>query len=144
MTGPFFVCIFQYIFENHKPHKREIIGMTLTVLGVILTSNWRLITSLIDPSLEFKSDFTNYKSKDSLIATVVSISLIVFYLIWAYGVYTTNKIKASAYFVNTLFGFKLYLFSSALYVLLVDNGKSVDRSVFYWGFLWSGVIFAFA
>lgn len=73
---------------------------------------------------------------------IVAILFTMFYALWGYAVYSTNKIKVSAHFINTLFGIKLYFFSSLLYVLLLKDGKNIDASTFYWGFVWSGIAFA--
>lgn len=36
-------------------------------------------------------------------------------LIWAYSVYSTNKMKVSPFLINFLFGAKLYFISCVLY-----------------------------
>lgn len=49
-TGPLYVSVFQYIFEKKKPHIKQVIGMMLTIFGVIFIANGRIFSKWIDPS----------------------------------------------------------------------------------------------
>lgn len=142
-TGPLYVSIFAYLVGGEYISKKQLIGMTTVVLGLLLTINGRYLSHLINPEYTFESDFT-YKSNSPETILLFSGLLIAFMVLWGYGVYVTNGIKASPFQVNFLFGLKLYLLSSFMYPVLIQNGQQIDVTIFYKGFLWTGVLFAFS
>ena len=97
--------------------------MSLTFLGVILMANGRILSSWIDPSYEFISDFQNYSTDNPVTIAICCIVFSAFMAVWAYGVYATNTMKASPHAVNFLFGAKLYLISSLLYPILLQTNQ---------------------
>jgi drug/metabolite transporter (DMT)-like permease len=48
--GILFVLIIDYFVNGTSINKKQIIGIVIGILGVTLTSNGQLITTLIDPS----------------------------------------------------------------------------------------------
>lgn len=49
-SGPLYVSVFQYIFDKKKPHVKQVLGMLLTISGVIFIANGRIFSKWIDPS----------------------------------------------------------------------------------------------
>ena len=118
--------------------------MCLTIFGILLTTNGRLLSQILDPNYKFQSAFSNYKSDSNKTVLICSFLLISFMFFMAYAIYITNKIKATSYQVNFVFGLKLYLISSLIYSYSLPQSGSIDKSIFYWSFLYSGLSFAIA
>jgi drug/metabolite transporter (DMT)-like permease len=49
-SGILFVFIIDYFVNGTSINKKQIIGIVIGIMGVILTSNGSLITTLIDPT----------------------------------------------------------------------------------------------
>ena len=60
--GPIFVFIMDYYKNGVKINKKQIVGIILGLVGVILIVNGRIIIHFIDPSYSLDSEFKNYKS----------------------------------------------------------------------------------
>lgn len=52
-TGPMYVCIYQYFLDGKKINLKQLIGMIFAVIGIILTTNGRLLSHLINPDEKF-------------------------------------------------------------------------------------------
>jgi drug/metabolite transporter (DMT)-like permease len=48
-TGPIYVCVYQYFIEGKKLNVKQVTGMTLAILGILLTTNGRLLSHLLNP-----------------------------------------------------------------------------------------------
>lgn len=123
-TGPLYVSVFQYIFDKKKPHIKQVIGMILTIFGVIFIANGRIFSKWIDPSYKFISDFKNYLTDDASTIAICCVLFNVVLIIWAYGVYATSAINLSPYLINLVFGTKLYLIASLIYPLYLTQNPT--------------------
>ena len=61
-SGPIFVFIVDYYKNGVKINRKQIVGIILGLVGVILIVNGRIIIHFIDPSYSLDSEFENYKS----------------------------------------------------------------------------------
>ena len=100
---------------------KQIFGIGLTVIGVILTANGRLISSCLDPNYVFDTKFSNYYTDDPMVIAIASLLFVLFLVIWGYAIYSTNKMKASPFVVNFLLGAKIYMVSSLLFPYILPT-----------------------
>lgn len=70
--------------------------------------------------------------------------MFIFMFFMAYAIYITNKIQASSFQVNFLFGLKLYMIACLIYPYFAPEINHENQKVLYLGFLTSGVLFAIA
>jgi len=68
-------------------------GMVVAFIGILVAVNGRAITSTIDPSFHFESNFKNYKSDDPFVLFMVSLILLLSVIAWGYGMLITRKNK---------------------------------------------------
>lgn len=134
-TGTIFLLGLEYLYEGKKVSRNQGIGIIITIVGVILISNGRLILSHFSED-EFESDFENYRTDNPLVITIFCILMICNQILWAISVLMTKMLRCSTMEINFHFGVMLLVANAILFQGL---DTKVPASTFYPGIFWTGI-----
>ena len=70
-------------------------GIIVSLLGILLVINGRIILSFIDPAYQMETNFENYKTSSPIMMTIMGFALSFYTIVWAYGIVITKKVKAN-------------------------------------------------
>ena len=84
-TGTLYVFILDYYINSVKISKKQLSGIVIGFVGVILTINGEWMMDILDPEYNPTSEFQNYKSDSFLSMFLASLSLVLILIVWSYG-----------------------------------------------------------
>ena len=93
-TSIVFSFVLNYLLFKMELTKNQVRSMIVALIGVVIVINGRYINSLLDSDYEFTSKFV-YGSDSPFVIGLVSIGVIIWSLIWSYGIVITGKHHAS-------------------------------------------------
>ncbi len=105
-----FTFLLNYLLFHTPLTSKQVKAIITAILGIILVVNGRFIYTLMDPNYEFSSSF-DYSSKSIFVILMFSLGVIVWNVVWAYGVVITGKHHSSInelILINSIVG--LFLF----------------------------------
>lgn len=121
-SGPLFVMLLEYFFYGITLSERQLRGVILTGIGVLLTANGQLIWGWITNNNTFETNFHNYKTQSVFIKTLVALGLIILTFGWACAVLLVRQIKGCSHWsLNFNFGYILTSVSAFVYILHPDE-----------------------
>jgi drug/metabolite transporter (DMT)-like permease len=112
-TGTLFVFIIDFLLNSVKINSKQAVGIVAGVIGALMATNGPVLTSLIDPSYKYETEYEHYISRDNLITTVFSILFLASMTIWAVGIVITKWATANTFQNNFVLGLGL-TFAGAL------------------------------
>ena len=89
-TGPIFTFLVNYLVNGIVTTKRQMIGVGLSALGLILVINGQFLYSLIDENYHFESDFTNYRTSNASVKIFVCVIYLVWIFFWSFALVFTK------------------------------------------------------
>lgn len=107
-SGTLFVFIIDYLMNGTKINSRQAIGIVIGIIGVLLASNGKLITKMVDPSYEYKTNFQNYLVTDPVKVSLFTLSYSGITILWAYGIVITRMAKSNTFQINFILGVVFY------------------------------------
>ena len=116
-VGPIGVFVIDYFKFGRTINRKQFTGIMVGVVGIVFAVNGQLITSYIDPSYEFHSEFANYKTDSVFVQFLVSICLILVNCGWSYAACTTKIINCNGVQINFHLGLMLVILSAVTYPL---------------------------
>lgn len=103
-------------------NQRQIKGVLLTVLGVILTSNGQLIWAWITNDSSFHTTFKNYKTDSLVIKSLAAIILIILTFGWACSIIIVRKVQGYSHWtLNFNYGVVMTIISGFTYSIFSDK-----------------------
>lgn len=105
-----FTFLLNYLLFHTPLTSKQVKAIITAILGIILVVNGRFIYTLMDANYEFSSSF-DYSSKSIFVILMFSLGVIVWNVVWAYGVVITGKHHSSInelILINSIVG--LFLF----------------------------------
>lgn len=136
-AGPILVLLMQkFFFKNSQSviTAKKIEGCIIAIIGIVLTSNGKLIYGYMDESFEFNSTF-NYTSSSPTVMILATVVLIVAMSIWAYGVLITQEAECHAFEIVFHFSVMNFLINAFLYIFIEEKRPAEE---IYVSFLWTG------
>jgi drug/metabolite transporter (DMT)-like permease len=118
-----FTFVLNYLIYHTPLTANQVKSIIVATLGIILVINGRYIYTLIDGSYVFSSEF-DYSSKDLGVILFVSLCVVLWNIIWAYGIVITGKHHSTInelLLINALVGL---FFFGILEIFLPVNGSS--------------------
>ena len=91
-AGPIFIFIIDYYINRIKINKKQLIGIVIGVLGLVLTVNGRIIMTYFDPTFSIDSEFQNYRTENIILIFFVALVLVAINALWAYGIVLTKAL----------------------------------------------------
>lgn len=105
-----FAFILNYFLFGIHVTRNQKISIVAGIIGIILVINGRAIYSLLNSDYEFTSNF-NYTSSDLLVLGLVGVGVVLWSLVWAYGIIITGKHHATInefILINAVIGFFMH------------------------------------
>ena len=84
-TGTLFIILLDYFVNGVKLNSKQMVGVSISFLGMLLVINGKWLISYIDPAYEMETDFENYHSDNPLVAAAIAVGLVLNMLLWAYS-----------------------------------------------------------
>jgi drug/metabolite transporter (DMT)-like permease len=108
-----FAFLLNYFLFGIQVTAQQTKAVLIAIIGIVLVINGRAIYQLLDSSYEFKSNF-EYNSSSLGVQILMGLLVVVWSLIWAYGIVITGTHHATFHafiYINSALG---YFMSSVL------------------------------
>lgn len=105
-----------------KLNSRQIKGLVLTAIGVVLTSNGKLILAWITNDASFYTTFKHYKTDNFFIQSIAALLLIILTFGWACSILIMRKLQGYSHWTcNFNYGVVMTLASGLTYSIYSDK-----------------------
>jgi drug/metabolite transporter (DMT)-like permease len=116
ISGPLFVFLIDYYINGVTINKKQIVGIALGILGVILAINADYFMSQLNDDYHQESSYEHYLVEDIKIKLLLSFIAVLSNLIWAYAIVLQKKIKhVPGIKISYFLGLELIFSSSIVY-----------------------------
>ena len=93
LTGPLFVFLIDYLLNNITCNRKQAVGITAGLVGVVIASNSDYFLTFIDLDYSPKSTFTHYKSHDPTVKMLLALLAVLSNVGWAYAIVIQKRIS---------------------------------------------------
>lgn len=107
-SGTLFVFIIDFFINGTKINIKQLIGIILGIVGVLLASNGKIITKYFDPDYEYHTTYQNYLIDDPYIVLLFTVAYCCVVILWAYGIVITRMANANTFQINFILGIVFY------------------------------------
>lgn len=133
-TSPLFVFIIDYYINGVTINRRQLLGIMLSAIGVVLTINGAQLMFYVDESYVLTSDFHNYTSNDPKVMTIAGVIMVMTMMFHGYGVVMTKKlVNTNSIQINYFLGVEIILTSAFAFPIRTE-GTSLDLKTYLLAF----------
>ena len=118
-SGPIFGFIVDYYLNGIRVNGRQIVGLSVGIIGLVLTVNGNFLMKWADPSFEVHTEFENYHTTNLLVMFGVALLLIFGNVLWAVAqIITKTLTQLDPYQITFHTGSMLIVNSAVAYCCL--------------------------
>ena len=111
------MMILEYFYYGIILTRKQIKGVILTAIGVLLTANGQIIWAWITNDSNFHTKFKNYKTDSLIVKSLVALGMIILTFGWACAVILVRQVKGCSHWaLNFNLGYVLIIPSAFLYI----------------------------
>jgi drug/metabolite transporter (DMT)-like permease len=105
-----FVFIVDYLLNEVKTNLKQALGITIGMIGMVLGSNFKLITLWIDPNYKYETNYQHYVTDNVVVIGVFTACFIGMNVAWAYAMVISKNLRLNPFQINYVQGVA-YLFT---------------------------------
>ena len=76
---------FRSYFNSIEINKKQIIGVIIAFIGIVLIINGKILIIIFVPTLSETTKFQNYKSENAFVQLLIAIFLLIVMIFWSYS-----------------------------------------------------------
>lgn len=119
-SSTLFVFIIDYAINSVVVNLKQVIGIAIGSIGMVLASNGRFISTLIDPTYHEHTIFQNYVTDNIYVIALFTLCFIVAIVFCSYAFVITKQLGCNPFQVNYFLGLTS-LFSGSVLLQFIPN-----------------------